>query len=37
MEPDLPALYEPADREPVEEARGIGSIAGNLLDRLGDA
>ncbi len=37
MEPDLPALHEPVDREPVDEARAIGSIAGTLLGQLGDA
>lgn len=37
MEQDLPALHEPADREPADEARGIGSIVGTLLGRLGDA
>ena len=35
LEPDLPALAEPADREPMEEPQSMGSIAGRLLDRLG--
>ncbi len=34
MEPTLPALQESTDRQPVEEAQSIGSIAGTLLDRL---
>lgn len=34
MEPDLPTLREPADREPTDEAQSLGSITGNLLDRL---
>lgn len=34
MEPDLPAMHEPADRQPMEEAHSLGSLTGNLLDRL---
>lgn len=35
MEPDLPAMVEPDDRAPMEEARSVGSIAESLLGRLG--
>ena len=34
MEPDLPAMHEPADRQPMDEAQSLGSLTGNLLDRL---
>lgn len=34
MEPDLPALHEPADREQMDEAQTLGALSGNLLDRL---
>jgi DNA-binding transcriptional MocR family regulator len=34
LEPDLPAMHEPADRQPMDEAQSLGSLTGNLLDRL---
>lgn len=37
MEPDLPVGRESIDREPMDEARSIGSITGTLLGKLGDA
>lgn len=36
MELDLPALREPTDREPMEEAQSLGAITGHLLNRLGE-
>lgn len=35
LEPDLPSLAEPGDREPMEEPQSLGSIAGRVLGRLG--
>jgi DNA-binding transcriptional MocR family regulator len=37
MEPNLPVGRESIDREPMDEARSIGSITGTLLGKLGDA
>lgn len=37
MEHDLPALTEPVDREPMDEAQSIGALAGGLLGRVRDA
>ena len=35
LEPDLPSLAEPGDREPMEEPQSLGFIAGRVLGRLG--
>jgi len=37
MEPELPALSEPAGRSAVDEAQSIGTLAGGLLGRIRDA
>lgn len=37
LEPDLPALAEPVDRELMEEPQSLGSLAGRIMGRLGDA
>lgn len=37
MEPDLPALHQPTDREPMDEAQSIGALASGLLGRVRDA
>lgn len=34
MEADLPALVEPTDREPMDEAQSLGALTGDLLNRL---
>lgn len=37
MEPDLPAISEPIERQSMEDAQSLGSITGGLLDRMRDA
>lgn len=37
MEPDLPTMFEPADRGRMDEAQSIGAIADGLLGRVRDA
>lgn len=37
MEYDLPALREPADRQPMEEAQSLGAITEGLMGRIHDA
>jgi len=34
MEPDLPSVQESVDRQPMDEAQSLGSITGNLLNKL---
>lgn len=34
MEPDLPSVQEPVDRQPMDEAQSLGSITGTLLNKL---
>jgi len=34
MEPDLPSVQESIDRQPMDEAQSLGSIAGTLLNKL---
>lgn len=34
MEPELPAVLEPADRQPMDEAQSLGSITQSLVNRL---
>lgn len=36
MEHDLPALREPADRQPMEEAQSLGAITEGLMGRIHD-
>ena len=34
MEPDLPSVQEPVDRQPMDEAQSLSSITGTLLNKL---
>lgn len=36
MEPDLPALHEPADRQPMDEAVSLGTLVNGIADKLTD-
>jgi len=36
MEPDLPAMHEPAEREPMDEAVSLGTLVNGLTGKLTD-
>jgi len=36
MEPDLPTLREPSERQPMDEAVSVGTLIGGIADKLSD-